>query len=69
MSIAKNTGSYPFALDRDNLCAALRTLADDIEAGVVIPHSVTQNTRNTLDDYEIKHFVLRYTRRMKDGDS
>lgn len=66
MSVAQGgSNDFPFAFDKDKLCAALRALADDIGAGVVIPHSVTQNTRNTVDDYEVKHFVLRYTRRIK----
>lgn len=64
MSVAKDTSGYPFALDRDKLCKALRSLATDIEAGKVIPHSVTQNTRNTINDYEVKNFVLRYTRKI-----
>lgn len=61
--VGKPIGEYSFALDSERVCAALRQMAQDIETGLVLVNSVTQTTRNTKDDYEVKHLVVRYHRK------
>lgn len=52
--------TFEFGVSPDNLAARLRKMADDIDNGEVLVSSVTDNTRASRDDFEIKHLVVRY---------
>jgi hypothetical protein len=59
--------SWPFGLDPARVARELRLLANQIEDGTVSVQGVTQNTRNNQDDYETKHFVVRYSEKRDVG--
>jgi hypothetical protein len=55
---AKKTGKYAFDLDAPRTAAALRKLADDIEAGTVALHSVSTSTHASHEEFTIREIVI-----------
>lgn len=55
---AKKTGKYAFDLDDLRTAAALRKLADDIEAGIVALHSVTSSTHASHEEFTVREIVI-----------
>ena len=55
---AKKTGKYAFDLDQPRTAAALRELADDIENGAVMLHSVTTSIHASHEEFTIREIVL-----------
>ena len=55
---AKKTGKYAFDLDAARTAAALRKLADEIEAGVVALHSVSSSTHASHEEFTIREIVV-----------
>jgi hypothetical protein len=55
---AKKTGKYAFGLDEPRTAAALRKLADEIEAGIVALHSVSTSTHASHEEFTIREIVI-----------
>lgn len=55
-------------LNNSEVAAELRAMADEIERGEVITTSITDSTRRSTEDFEVKHLVIRYhQKRKQDG--
>ena len=55
---ANPTGRLAFGLDDAKAISALRQLADDIEAGIVILHSVTTSSHATHDEFAVRELII-----------
>jgi len=53
-------GVYQFGLSQPNISAALRTLADGIDAGIVLVQDVRHITRAAPDDFVAHTIVIRF---------
>lgn len=51
---AKAHGHFSFGVNRENTAAALRLLADQIDAGAVVPQSMTDSTTAEGDDFVLR---------------
>jgi hypothetical protein len=55
---ADRAGKHAFGLNDTKAVAALRKLADDIEAGTVVLHSVTTTSHATHEEFTIREVVI-----------
>jgi hypothetical protein len=55
---ASKAGKYAFGLDEARTAAALRKLADEIEAGSVALHSVSTSSHATHEEFTIRELVI-----------
>lgn len=55
---ADRAGKHAFELNDKKAVIALRTLADDIEAGTVILFSVTTSSHATHEEFTIREVVI-----------
>lgn len=55
---ANRAGRFAFGVDDAKAVSALRQLADDIEAGVVMLHSVTTSSHATQDEFAVRELVI-----------
>ena len=55
---ANRAGRYAFGLDDAKAVSALRQLADDIESGVVMLHSVTTSSHATQNEFAVRELVI-----------
>jgi len=55
---ADRAGRHAFGLNDAKAAAALRKLADDIEAGAVVLHSVTTSCHATHEEFTIREVVI-----------
>ncbi len=51
-------GRLAFGLDDAKAISALRQLADDIEAGIVMLHSVTTSSHAAHDEFAVRELVV-----------
>ncbi|HLK51910.1 MAG TPA: hypothetical protein VKU42_00560 [Candidatus Angelobacter sp.] len=55
---ADRAGKHAFGLNENKAVMALRKLADDIEAGNVVLHSVSTSSHATHDEFAIREVVV-----------
>lgn len=55
---ADRAGKHAFGLNDTKAVTALRKLADDIEAGTVVLHSVTTSSHATHEEFAIREVVI-----------
>jgi hypothetical protein len=55
---AERAGKHAFGLNDAKAIAALRKLADDIETGTVVLHSVTTSSHATHEEFAIREVVV-----------
>lgn len=55
---ASKAGKYAFGLDEARTAAALRKLADEIEAGRVALHSVSVSSHAAHEEFTIREVVI-----------
>lgn len=55
---ARRAGKYAFGLNDAKAVAALRQLADDIEAGNLALHSVTTSSHATHEEFSIREIII-----------
>lgn len=55
---ANRAGRFAFGVDDAKAVSALRQLADDIEAGIVMLHSVTTSSHATQDEFAVRELVV-----------
>lgn len=55
---AKRAGKYGFGVDEARTAQALRELADDIDNGVVVLHSVSIASRAAHEEFAIRELVI-----------
>jgi hypothetical protein len=55
---ADRAGRHAFGLNDAKAAAALRELADDIESGTVVLHSVTTSCHATHEEFTIREVVI-----------
>jgi hypothetical protein len=55
---ADRAGKHAFGLNEDKAVTALRKLADDIEAGNVVLHSVSTTSHATHEEFTIREVVI-----------
>lgn len=55
---ADRAGKHAFGLNESKAVAALRKLADDIEAGNVVLHSVSTSSHATHEEFAIREVVV-----------
>jgi hypothetical protein len=55
---ASKAGRYAFGLDEARTAAALRKLADEIEAGSVVLHSVTTSSHAAHNEFSVRELVI-----------
>jgi hypothetical protein len=55
---ADRSGRHAFGLNDAKAAIALRKLADDIEAGTVVLHSVTTSCHATHEEFTIREVVI-----------
>ena len=55
---ADRAGKHAFGLNDIKAVTALRKLADDIEAGTVVLHSVTTSSHATHEEFAIREVVI-----------
>jgi hypothetical protein len=55
---ADRAGKHAFGLNDNKAVIALRKLADDIEAGIVVLHSVSTATHATHEEFTIREVVI-----------
>lgn len=55
---ANRAGRFAFGVDDAKAVSALRQLADDIEAGIVMLHSVTTSSHATQDEFAVRELVI-----------
>jgi hypothetical protein len=55
---ADRAGKHAFGLNEAKAVEALRKLADDIEAGTVVLHSVTTSSHATHEEFAIREVVV-----------
>jgi len=55
---ANRAGRFAFGLEDSKAVSALRQLADDIEAGIVMLQSVTTSSHATRDEFTIRELVV-----------
>ena len=51
---------YPFSLDRDATVAALRDMADQIEAGKILPQKATLLAEGSFDDFMMQTLIIEF---------
>jgi hypothetical protein len=54
----RKSGKYAFGVDEARTAAALRKLADDIEAGNVTLHSVSTSTQAVHEEFTVRELVI-----------
>ena len=55
---AKKAGKYGFGVDETRTAQLLRTLADDIETGKVVLHSVSTSSHASDEDFAVRELVV-----------
>lgn len=55
---ADRSGKHAFGLNHAKAAAALRQLADDIEAGAVVLHSVTTSSHATHEEFAVREVII-----------
>jgi hypothetical protein len=55
---ADRAGKHAFGLNENKAVTALRKLADDIEAGNVVLHSVSTTSHATHEEFAIREVVI-----------
>jgi hypothetical protein len=55
---ANRAGKYAFGLNDAKAIAALRQLANDLEAGTVTLHSVTTSSHATHDEFSVRELTI-----------
>lgn len=55
---ADQAGKHAFGLNENKAVTALRKLADDIEAGNVVLHSVSTTSHATHEEFTIREVVI-----------
>jgi len=55
---AKRAGRFAFGLEDAKAAAALRQLADDIDAGIVVLHSVTTSSHAMHDEFAVRELTI-----------
>jgi hypothetical protein len=55
---AKRADKYAFGVDGAKAAQALRELADDIDAGVVVLHSVSVASRAAHEEFVVRELVI-----------
>ena len=55
---ADRAGKHAFGLNDTKTVAALRKLADDIETGTVVLHSVSTSSHATHEEFAIREVVI-----------
>jgi hypothetical protein len=55
---AKNGGRHAFGVDQAGTARALRRLANDIETGVVVVHSVCISSRAAHEEFTVRELVI-----------
>ena len=55
---ADRNGKHAFGLNDAKAVVALRKLADDIESGTVVLHSVTTSSHATHEEFAIREVVI-----------
>lgn len=55
---ADRAGKHAFGLNNAKAVAALRQLADDIEAGTVALHSVTTSSHATHEEFTVREVII-----------
>jgi hypothetical protein len=55
---ADRAGKHAFGLNENKAVTALRKLADDIEAGNVVLHSVSTTSHATHEEFTIREVVI-----------
>jgi hypothetical protein len=55
---ADRAGKHAFGLNENKAVIALRKLADEIEAGTVVLHSVTTSSHATHEEFTIREVVI-----------
>jgi hypothetical protein len=55
---AERAGKHAFGLNDAKAIAAIRKLADDIETGAVVLHSVTTSSHATHEEFAIREVVV-----------
>ena len=57
---ADRAGKHAFGLNENKAVTALRKLADDIEAGNVVLHSVSTTSHATHEEFAIREVVIEF---------
>lgn len=55
---ADRADKHAFGLNNAKAVAALRQLADDIEAGTVVLHSVTTSSHATHEEFAVREVII-----------
>jgi hypothetical protein len=55
---AKKAGKYGFGVDEARTAQLLRTLADEVETGKVVLHSVSTSSHATDEDFAVRELVI-----------
>lgn len=55
---ADRSGKHAFGLNNAKAVAALRQLADEIEAGTVVLHSLTTSSHAMHDEFAVREVIL-----------
>ena len=55
---ANRAGRFAFGLDDARAASALRQLADDIEAGILMLHSVTTSSHATPEEFVVRELII-----------
>lgn len=55
---ANRAGRFAFGLEDAKAVAALRQMADDIEAGIVVLHSVSSSSHATHDEFVVRELTI-----------
>jgi hypothetical protein len=55
---AKKAGKHTFGVDEAGTAQALRKLADDIDTGVVVVHSVSIASRAAHEEFTVRELVI-----------
>ncbi len=55
---AGRAGKYAFGVDLKKAVQLLRTLADDVEEGRVLLHSITTSSHATQDEFAVRELVV-----------
>jgi hypothetical protein len=55
---AGKTGKYGFGVDEGRTAQMLRALADDIETGKVVLHSVSTSSHATDEEFAVRELVV-----------
>ncbi len=55
---ANRTGRFAFGLENAKAVSVLRQLADDIETGIVVLHSVTTSSHATHHEFTVREITI-----------